>query len=158
MLVAGVAVVAGALTAASSGLVGRPAPAPEPAARCEAVPGPLAADVDGDGCEEGVAFADGIVTAGLRRLAVGAPGDRVTTGRWTCGGRLLALLRPATGQIFRFDAWASDSQPVATTAGAQVDGAVGLQAVPGAIGGCDDLAVSRSQGPPVVVWRGRVAG
>src|SRR3954447_17483867 len=60
----------------------RAAPAAAPATTadvppCAAVTSGLHADVDGDGCDEGVAFADGVLTAGSVRMRLGAPGDQV---------------------------------------------------------------------------------
>src|SRR5947209_8462153 len=43
--------------------------------RCPAVATPLHADVNGDGCDEDVAFADGVLIAGPVQMRVGAPGD-----------------------------------------------------------------------------------
>jgi hypothetical protein len=114
---------------------------------------PLRADVDGDGCDEPVAFDAGALVAGSRRLAVGAPGDVVVVGRWTCAGATLALLRPSTGEVFRFEGWATRDRTVRAVAVGTVEGAAGIRPVAGKSPGCDDLVVARSARPPVVVWR-----
>ena len=65
---------------------------------------PPAADVDGDGCEEPVRFADGVLQAGGARFALGAAGTAWTVGDWDCDGRrTLALLQG--GGIAVFDTW-----------------------------------------------------
>src|SRR5438445_711925 len=86
------------------------------------------ADVDGDGCDENVTFADGVLTAGPLRMRVGAPGDQVALGRWTCGAVSLALLRPATGEVFGFDGWATQGNSVSAVVIGRVEGADGVRA------------------------------
>jgi hypothetical protein len=118
----------------------------------------LHADVDGDGCDDTVAFADGVLTAGRRRLRVGAPGDQLAVGRWTCGTATVALLRPATGEVFRFDAWATPTNAVSAVALGRVGDAVDVRAAPRSGGPCDDLVVTRTSGPPVLLPERPVAG
>jgi hypothetical protein len=118
----------------------------------------LRADVDGDGCDEALAFADGVLTAGAVHLGVGVPGDVVAVGRWTCGAATLALLRPATGEVFRFDGWAAPGHPVPAVTLGRVDGAVGLRVTTQPKAACDELTVSRRTGPPVIVPVAGVAG
>jgi hypothetical protein len=133
-------------------------PSSETAPACPLVAGLLRADVDGDGCDEEVAFADGILTAGGVRMQVGSPGDQVALGRWTCGPATVALLRPASGEVFRFDGWATQANAVPAVALGRVDGAVGLRAAPRGGGRCDDVVVARSSGPPVLLPERPVAG
>lgn len=125
---------------------------------CPAVAAVLHADVDGDGCEEAVSFADGVLTAGPLRMRVGAAGDQIALGRWTCGTATVALLRPVTGEVFRFDGWATpgDAMPAATVG--RVDGAVGLHGSARDGGRCDDIVVTRRSGPPVLLPERPVAG
>jgi hypothetical protein len=112
------------------------------------------ADVDGDGCDEEVSFGDGVLTAGSVRMRVGTPGDQIALGRWTCGQVAVALLRPSTGEVFRFDGWATPASSVPALALGRIEGAVGLRADPKDGGRCDDLAVTRVSGPPVLLpWR-----
>ena len=116
------------------------------------------ADIDGNGCEEDVSYADGVLTAGSLRLRVGLPGDRLTLGRWTCGPVTAALLRPSTGEVFRFDGWATEGNTLSAVGWARVEGAVDVHASPRPGGQCDDLAVDRQSGPPVLVPERPVAG
>ena len=115
-------------------------------------------DVDGDGCDENVTFADGVLTAGPLRMRVGASGDQVALGRWTCGAVSLALLRPATGEVFGFDGWATQGNSVSAVVIGRVEGADGVRAAARAGGRCDDLVVSRVSGPPVLLPERPVAG
>jgi predicted nucleotidyltransferase len=93
------------------------------------------------------------VVFGGRRMSIGAPGDAIALGRWNCASATVAVLRPATGEVFRFEGWASAGRPVDALPVGAVEGAVGVHAVAGARPGCDDIAVARATGPPVVVWR-----
>ena len=130
-------------------------PGPPP---CPAVAADLRGDVDGDGCEEAVSFADGVLAVGATRMRLGAPGDEVALGRWSCGAATLALLRPSTGELFRFDEWAMAGRSVAAVAIGRVEGAVGVHASPRDAGRCDDLVVTRRSGPPVLLPERPVAG
>jgi hypothetical protein len=112
---------------------------------CPAVPG-TAADVDGDGCEEPVRWADGVLQAGTARFALGAAGDAVVVGDWDCDGRRTPALL-AAGRLVVFDAWAGD---LAGRAVATVADAVGLAVVRGP-DGCDRPSVSRRGAPDLVV-------
>jgi hypothetical protein len=86
-------------------------------------------------------------------MLVGAPGDAVALGRWSCGSATVALLRPATGEVFRFEGWASADRPVDAIRVGTVADAVDIHAVAGATTGCDNISVDRTTGPPVVVGR-----
>jgi hypothetical protein len=80
---------------------------------------PLPGDTDGDGCDDGGRwFVDDEATGGLVvvvrlpgrtgpvRYVAGRVGDVPLLGDWDCDGTdTLALYRPATGEVFRFDAW-----------------------------------------------------
>jgi hypothetical protein len=100
-----------------------------------------------------VTFDAGAVVVGGRRMSVGEPGDAMAVGRWRCGSATVALLRPATGEVFRFDGWASTAKSVDAVRVGTVSDAVGIHAVAGARPGCDDIAVGRATGPPLIVWR-----
>jgi hypothetical protein len=130
-------------------------PGPPP---CPAVDADLHVDVDGDGCDEPVSFANGVLTVGATRMRLGAPGDEVAVGRWSCAAATLALLRPSTGELFRFDGWATAGRSVAAIAIGRVEGAVGVHASDRDGGRCDDLVVTRSSGPPVLLPERPVAG
>jgi hypothetical protein len=135
-----------------------PAPGATGAPPCPALAPGLHADVDGDGCDDEVSFVDGVLTAGSTRMRVGAPGDQVALGRWTCGQAAVALLRPSTGEVFRFDGWATPAKSVAAVELGRIEGAVGLRADTRDGGHCDDLAVTRASGPPVLLPYRPVAG
>ena len=121
-----------------------------PAPGCPEVDSVLLADVDGDGCAEALRWADGVVEAGGERWSVGGPGDLVATGDWACRGRsTLALLRPATGDVFVFDGWAGPGQELAAAAQTRVEGAFALRAADLDRDGCAELLVERAGGPPV---------
>lgn len=142
---------AGASTARSPDATVGPPP-------CPAVASALHADIDGDGCEEAVSYAGGILTAGSLQVRVGLAGDRLTLGRWTCGPVTAALLRPSTGEVFRFDGWATQGNTLSAVAVGRVEDAVDVRAAPRPGGQCDDLAVDRQTGPPVLVPGRPVAG
>jgi hypothetical protein len=91
-------------------------------------------------------------------MRLGSAGDHVAVGRWTCGASNVALLRPATGEVFRFNGWATAGRAVPALALGRVDGAVEIHARAGPRGECDDLVVTRRSGPPVIVPEQPVAG
>lgn len=96
-----------------------------------------------------VVVVDGItVSVGERRYRVGQPGDLVVVGDWDGDGEPTpAVLRPGTGEVFVFTAWADARGDVVVEAIDRVEGARELAAQPG-IGG-DALIVRRSDGS----WR-----
>lgn len=118
---------------------------------CPAAAGLLVADVDADGCPDSLRWAEGVIEAGSRRWTVGHPGDQVATADWSCSGTAtLALLRPASGDVFVFDGWAGPDHDLTATAVGRVDGGFALRAAD--LGdGCPRLVVERSGGPPVTV-------
>ncbi|MFN2504714.1 MAG: hypothetical protein ABR540_10920 [Acidimicrobiales bacterium] len=112
----------------------------------------MTADIDRDGCAETVRFHDGVVETGGRRWAVGQPGDLAAVGDWSCAGsRSLALLRPATGEVFAFDGWATAGQDIHAPALARVGGARTLRAADLDGDGCHELVVERATGGPAVL-------
>lgn len=122
--------VAAILTAA------RPTGSPHaaPPAGCAPVAAP-AADVDGDGCEEAVAWTEGILQAGSARFALGGPGDAWAVGDWDCDGRRTpALLHQ--GALAVFDTWPGPGAELQGRLVAEAPGATGLTVVPGP-DGCD---------------------
>lgn len=129
-----------------------PPAAPATGADCTAVPSGLAADVDGDGCADSLRYVDGVLQAGQARWTVGRPGDQVVTGDWSCTGlRTLALLRPATGELFRFDRWAAVGADAEASAFDRVDGGTALRAADLDQDGCHEMVVEREGRPPEVV-------
>lgn len=100
--------------------------------------------------EDPLRFVDGVLTIDGVRYAVGQPGDSLVAGDWACTGRrTLALLRPATGELFAFDGWAGTGEDLAARPVGRVAGATGIRAVDADGDGCDDLEVTRPGGPPV---------
>lgn len=127
-------------------------------AGCAEVPGPLAADVDGDGCPDEVRFAGGVVEAAGRRWQVGDASDIVAVGDWSCSGtRALAVLRPSTGEVFAFAGWAAAGQPLDAPLVGRVAGARALRAADIDGDGCNELVVERSEGAPAVLRAPRAA-
>jgi hypothetical protein len=121
-------------------------------AGCPAVDGPLAADVDGDGCAEPVRFVDGVIEAGTLRWSVGEAGDVIALGNWSCSGtRSPAVLRPATGEVFAFASWATAGHDVVAPLVGQVAGARTLRAADLDGDGCNEIVVERAQGAPAVL-------
>jgi hypothetical protein len=130
-----------------------------PAPTCPTVAAGLHADVDGDGCDDALRFDAGVLDAVGVRARLGQPGDVVAAGRWTCGPATLALLRPATGEVFRFGGWARPGQDVTAVRVATIAGAAALQTRRGRKVGCDDLEVTRATGTGSAVrLRAPVAG
>ncbi len=92
--------------------------------------------------------AGSVVSAGGNRYRVGQPGDQVLLGDWDCDGTATpALLRPGTGEVFVFEAWASDG-PLVVEPVVQVPAADALVSEVSA-GGCPSLVV-RTVGGNVV--------
>ncbi len=113
---------------------------------------PPSADVDGDGCEESVQWADGVLLAGQARFALGAPGDAWAIGDWDCDGqRTPAILQE--GSLVVFDAWPGPGGELAGRPAAMVAGGRGLSVVPGP-DGCDRPSIHRPGEADVVVDAG----
>ena len=88
----------------------------------------------------------GTIVVGEHHYAIGEPDDVVVVGDWDCDGRATAaVLRPSTGNVFRFDGWATTNVDISVTPSATVPGAVGLHAVRGA-DGCDRLVARLADG------------
>jgi len=125
-------------------------PARRPA--CPPATAVLQADVDGDGCPDALRYTDGVLEAGELRWALGQAGDQVATGDWGCqGGRTVALLRPSSGEVFRFDGWAGPGQDLTATAVARVPGGQALRAADVDRDGCHEAVVERATGPAEVI-------
>jgi hypothetical protein len=114
-----------------------------------------AADVDGDGCAEPVHLDGERVTAGDTTYQVGQPGDVVALGDWDCDGQATAaLIRPATGQVFVFDGWATPTRDVTVDAVATVAEGTAITPRDTDGDGCPELTVERGTRPPTVVTTG----
>jgi hypothetical protein len=99
-----------------------------------------------------MSYRDGVLTVAGARYAVGEPEDAVAAGDWACDGQpTLALVRPATGEVYVFDGWAGDEDVTARLVG-RAPGGVGL--APGR--SCAEIEVRRAGAPPVrLSTRGR---
>jgi hypothetical protein len=140
---------AGATVLGSGG--GADAPRPEPSALVCPEPAGPAADVDGDGCPEALAVEGGTVDAGVARWSLGEPGDLATVGDWDCDGEAsAALLRPSTGDVFVFSAWADAGEPLTVSATERVDGGVGIRTAAGEQG-CQRVVVDLAGGGSTTV-------
>lgn len=62
-----------------------------------------------------------VVRSGPHRWSVGEPGDLVTIGDWDCDGSPTpAVLRPTTGRLHVFDAWATEATALTAAPGPTV--------------------------------------
>lgn len=121
-------------------------------ANCAPATGVLQADVDGDGCVDALRYADGVLHAGDVRWSLGQAGDQVAVGDWACqGSRTLALFRPTTGEVFRFDGWAAPGRDLTATAVARVQGGLALRAADVDRDGCHEVVVERATGAAEIV-------
>lgn len=122
------------------------------APNCPPASGLLSADTDGDGCAEELRYADGVLEGSGGRWSVGTRGDQVATGDWQCtGSSTLALLRPASGDIYLFDGWAPPGHDLVAGVVARVDGAFALRRADLDGDSCPELMVERRTGPPTTV-------
>ncbi len=105
------------------------------APRCPAARG-RGPDVDGDGCGDEVVIGPGTIRAAGVTYRLARPDDRVFVADWNCDGRATpALIRPATGDVFVFDAWPGDG-PLTVARAARVRGARRLEVDTSAPAGC----------------------
>ena len=119
---------------------------------CPVTAAVLQADVNGDGCPDALRYADGLLEAGDVRWALGQAGDQVATGDWGCqGSRTLALFRPSTGEVFRFDGWALPGVDLKATAVARVRDGLALRAADVDRDGCHEAVVERAAGTAEVI-------
>ncbi len=106
-------------TIATSATIAAPSSTTSPRVWPTSVPCPQLAlagdrrDVDGDGCPESVTIDGAQVVVDGARYDVGAPGDAVAVADWDCDGSdTPAVVRPSTGDVFVFDAWATSEAPM----------------------------------------------
>ena len=87
------------------------------------------------------------------RWSLGEEGDQLATGDWSCRGvRTVVLLRPSTGEVFRFDAWAVGTHDEVTgSMVAMVRDGKAVRAADVDRDGCHELVVERGDLPPQVV-------
>jgi hypothetical protein len=119
---------------------------------CAPARGTDVGDVDRDGCPDSAQIdAGGLVTVGTARYEVGAPGDVIAIGDWDCDGQSTpAVLRPATGEVFIFAAWATRGTDVEAAAATNVAGGIDLTEQTDDAG-CPILVVSTSDGRDIEV-------
>jgi len=98
---------------------------------------------------ECVVYRAGVLSVNGTQYAVGRAGDVVAVGHWWCSAPSVALLRPATGQVWLYRAWPSAGAATPPTLGTTVQGARTLTVASRA--GCDALLVERRGAPPVRV-------
>ncbi len=124
---------------------------------CLPVTAVLQADVDGDGCPDGLRYADGVLDAAGMRWSIGQAGDQMATGDWACqGSRTLVLFRPSTGEVFRFGGWAVPGQDLTATVAARVQGGLALRAADIDRDGCHEVVIERATGTAEVVRLARL--
>jgi hypothetical protein len=101
-----------------------------------------------------VALDNGLFTNSGVAYAVGRPGDVVAAGRFTCAGVVLAVLRPATSQLWYMPAWPTAGHPVTGTFIEVVPGGRSLTVRPA--GTCDALLIGRFNAPAIDLhlWQG----
>ncbi|MEA2902554.1 MAG: eukaryotic-like serine/threonine-protein kinase, partial [Actinomycetota bacterium] len=128
-------------------------PLPTVRSDCNSPASVLIADVDGDGCPDALRYADGILEGAGTRWALGQAGDQVAVGDWSCrGARTVVLLRPSTGDVYRFDGWAVGTvESVTAVRVATVAGGQAVRAADVDRDGCHELVVERGELPPQVV-------
>lgn len=121
-------------------------------AGCPTATGAHRADLDGDGCQEAYSFQSGLLTSGQRQWRIGAAGDVVAVGQWSCQASATAvLLQPGPGDLWAFDGWASASAALTSRHLGSVSGARSLAVEDRDGDGCADLVVHRADGPPVTM-------
>jgi hypothetical protein len=116
---------------------------------CEALstsPSGVTGDLDGDGCEEQVAWDPAravLRLPGGRRLQVGEPGDQLLLGDWDCDRTdTPALYRPSTGEVYEFSSWVSGDDALSSSETHPTGVHDGTpRVVPPTGAGCDRVAV-----------------
>jgi hypothetical protein len=124
----------------------------EPPPACEPAEDGLLVDHDGDGCPSPATVHDRVVEVAGRRYGVGRDGDALVLGDWDCdGAATVAVLRPATGEVFVFDRWAGPAADVVARPRTRVDGGVAVEGVDDDGDGCPTLVVVTAAGGRTVV-------
>ena len=112
---------------------------------------PRGIDLDADGCPDPVRVTDAVVEAAGIRYGIGRAGDRIAVGDWACDGRATpALLRPGTGEVFVFRAWAARGRAITVRPTTRVARAASIEASKPDEDGCSELRI-RTRGDRLVV-------
>lgn len=105
-------------------------------------------DLDQDGCPEAIVMDGRTATIGAVAIVLGQEGDLVAVGDSNCDGVATpVLLRPATGEVFRFDQWTTQD-PVVINASTVVIGGASITAAPG---DCPEIVVRTKDGRDITV-------
>ena len=97
----------------------------------------------------------GVLAIGGRRYLVGSRDDQAMAAHWACAGRSqVVLLRPATGELYVFAAWARAGHDVAATPAGRVPAGSRLSSTTDAAG-CTVARATAPDGTTHVVRVGR---
>jgi hypothetical protein len=95
---------------------------------------------------------DNLVQIGDDRFEVGGPGDQILLGDWDCdGAETVALFRPASGDVFVFDDWATPGQALTVRSMARTPGGTHALADDPDDDGCPALVIETAVGERIEV-------
>lgn len=104
----------------------------------------VSAQIDADGCPDPVSIDGTTITAGGVVFRAGEADDHVSVGDWTCSGAVTpGIVRPSTGEVFLFQRWPTDDEPLEVEAAAIVPGGQRLVVDDS---GCGPPAVESAEG------------
>lgn len=136
-------------TAASTSPTAPPPSASTTVSPCPTVSAPPEPATAAGTCARSHPLADGVLAAGGKRFKIGEPDDEVLVGDWRCSGEPVpALVRPSTGDVYVFTAWATPGADV--TARSLGNRGAGTHLETGSSlteGGCPVLVSRTADGP-----------